>query len=91
MYAFEVSTAIGFVEVTAATKFSLAEPPKYVEYRNAVPLVFNFATNASNAPPLLSCSGETVGRLAEDVKPVRYTPVEFTATPVARSSPLPPK
>ena len=30
-YALDESTAIGLVEVTAATKFSFAAPPRYVE------------------------------------------------------------
>ena len=55
------------------------------------PAGFNLATNASNAPPLLSCNGETVGRFAEEVKPGQINAGGINGDAGPRSSPLPPK
>ena len=91
MYAFDESTAIGFVEVTADTTFSFAEPPRYVAYRKTFPARLSFAAKASKPPPFEICKGDTVGRFVDDVNPVTYTPAALTAIPVPRSSPLPPR
>ena len=66
----DASSARGFVAVTVVVLLSFALPPRYVEYRNALPLEFNFAANASNPPPLEICSGVMVGKFVDDVKPV---------------------
>src|SRR5947209_19284633 len=66
----DVSTTIGFVEVTVLTLFSLPLPPRYVEYRNELPVELSFATNASKPPPFALCNGLTVGKFVDDVKPV---------------------
>ena len=61
---------MGLAEVTAATKFSFAVPPKYVEYKSEFPARFSLATKASNPPPLLSWIGVTTGRFVDEVNPV---------------------
>ncbi len=66
----EESSAIGFVEVPVLVLLSFALPPRYVEYKKALPAGSNFATNASKPPAFEICSGVTVGKFVDEVKPV---------------------
>ena len=67
----DVSSAIGLVEVTELTLFSFALPPRYVEYRISPGVELNLVMKASKPPPFVAWSGSMVGKLVDDVKPVR--------------------
>ena len=71
---------------------SVPVPPRYVEYNNAVPAAFRLATKALGDPFSEVCHAPTdVGKSAEVVDPVTYTPALSTAIPYATSAPLPPR
>ena len=67
-------------------------PPNSDEYTRADASVFNLVTNTAFLAPFVAdkCDPETVGKSAEVVTPVTYTPfAESRAMPVMASLPAP--